>query len=133
LCGGFIDLIRYRYRARFRARFGDDDSIFEGDWQFINPGAKAISFETAFGSNHTDPEHSDGGQVGEVRQIFYPKAQTYLPGFLLGNHICGTQQQWQNGWAAGVEGSPIVAGVPTCCTDDEGAAFDTGFDFGFES
>ncbi len=99
----------------------------------MNPGFKAIGFETAFGSNHNDPEHTDGGQVGEVRQVFYPKAGSFLPGFLTGEHICGTEQQWQNGWPDGTPGSPIVAGVPECCTADMGAAFTTGFDYGFDS
>ncbi len=117
-----------------RARYADDSSIFLVDWQWVNDtDPTRDSGEIAFASNHTDPEHTDGGQVGEVRQVFYPLAKTFLPGFLDGSHQCGTDQQWREGWPAGTPPLEIVAGVPVCCVEGMGAAFDFGFDFGFES
>ena len=99
-----------------RARFGDDGSIFLVDWQWAPDNAKPLPFPTAFASNHTDPEHTDGGQVGEVRQVFYPLARTFLPSFLTGDHQCGSQDFWQNGWPEDTPGIPLVGLVPTCCT-----------------
>lgn len=98
-----------------RARFGDDSSIFLVDWQWAPDGARPLPFPTAFASDHNDPEHTDGGQVGEVRKIFYPLAKTFLPGFLKGDHQCGSEDFWQNGWPEGTPGIPIVNLVPTCC------------------
>jgi len=123
--------VRYRYRAKFRARFGDDTSIFLADWQWAPAGAKAIPYPIAFGSNHTDPEHIDVDQVGEVRQTFYPLARTFIPDFLKGDHFCGTQEQWQNGWPADTPNIEIIDNAPACCVADLDGAFDCGFTWGF--
>jgi len=69
-----------------RARQGDDDSIFEVDWQDVNdPDVPSVPMPTAFASSHSDPFHEDFDQVGEVRQKHYEKAGTFLPDYLFGD------------------------------------------------
>lgn len=124
---------RREYRAEMRAVQDDDSSIFLVDWQFcVNDDVPGLPFDIAFGTSHFEPEPFDLGGIGEVRKVFYPGAETRLPGFLTGQHFCGSQDQWQNGWPNGTPGSPIIDGVPVCCGFDE-APFDFGFEYGFES
>lgn len=98
-----------------RARFDDPTSEFLVDWQFTDHRAKVLNYPIAFGSNHNDPLHVDMDQAGEVRQVFYSLARTRLPAVYKGDHVCGTKDQWQNGWPAGTPGTDVWPVLPRCC------------------
>lgn len=115
-----------------RARVGGDEGLFEVDWQPCNPGAKDLEFDVAFGSSHFDPDPFDFGGVGEVRRTFDPTAQTRLPGWVKGDHFCGTEEQWQQGWPVGTPLPPLVDGTPACCAHGLTGAYDSGYDFGYD-
>jgi hypothetical protein len=125
---------RFQYRGVMRPLAGDATQDFEVDWQFVNADdVPGFDYPIAFGSSRFDPDPLDLGNVGEIRQTFYPAAKTRLPGWLRGEHFCGTQEQWQEGYPLGTPFPPSLDGVPVCCQRLDTAPFDYGFEFGFES
>lgn len=115
-----------------RARANDDTSIFEVDWTFVPPGTPGLDFPCSFGTSTMDPDRLDQGNVGEVRTRNYPRALTRSPGWMTGDHVCGTADQWLNGYPVGTPIPPWTGGAPVCC--QPGAAeFDYAFDFSEDS
>lgn len=124
-------MARRLYRGVMRARVGEDEGLFEVDWSWCRDDAKDLPFEIAFASSHFDPDPFDYGGVGEIRQTFYPLPQTTVPPFLRGDHFCGTQEQWQQGWPDGTPMPALIDGVPCCCVAGLDGAYDCGYDFGY--
>lgn len=126
-------MIRFPYRSTMRARVGDPTGDFVVDWSFAREDATVCAFPVSFGSSRHDPEQFDLGGIGEVREHRPGRALTTVPGFLHGQHVCGTLEQWAEGWAAGTPAPSWSGGVPVCCLDGLEAAFTSGYDFGYES
>lgn len=115
-----------------RARENDDSSIFLVDWTYVPWGTPGLDFPASFRSSQTDPDRLDMGNVGEVRQHIYPRALTRSPGWMKGDHLCGTPEQWANGYPADTPIPPWIGDAPACCQPGS-AEFDYGFDFSFDS
>lgn len=117
-----------------RARADDaDPGFFRVNWHFVPESNRQLPVAfNSFASSHFDPDPFDWGGIGEVRQVFYPKATDFLPGFLTGKRFCGKPGLWADGWPASEPALPYSGGVTKCCLET-GVPFNEGFDFGYES
>jgi hypothetical protein len=121
------------YRSTFRYEAGGGS--FDAQWFACNEGAQNLDLPTAFGSSRFDPYQLLVPAVGEVWEYRTRPVVGHLAGWLKGKHHCGTDQQWAEGWPVGTPGIPTGPdGVPDCCTaPGDPAAYDYGFDYGFDS
>jgi hypothetical protein len=127
-----VDLIRRQYRGMMRARENDDSSIFLVDWTFVPWGTPGLDFPASFRSSQTDPDRLDMGNVGEVRTRNYPRALTRAPAWMKGDHLCGTPEQWADGYPVGTPVPPWSGGAPVCCQPAT-AEFNFDFNLDFDS
>jgi hypothetical protein len=112
-----------------------DGSTFRVAWRKANPGAKDFPYITCFGTSHFDPEQNkynyaipfvDAGGIGEIpeRSPKYP-AGTYPP-WPVGDHVCGTPQQWAEGFDVPFSSTPFGPDrIPLCCLT--GAEFNNDY------
>lgn len=102
-------------------------------WFFAADDAEVFDFPTAFGSSRFNVDAVDYDGLGEIWERNPPLSNYVRPAWLKGTHICGTAGQWQNGYPVGSP-LPIVGpdGLPVCCGIAP-AAYDFGFDLGFDS
>lgn len=123
-------MARFQYQATFRTGEGGS---FDGYWFFAADDAKTLPFPVAFGSSRFSPYTVDTGGIGEIWNNNPPLSPGTLPAWLKGEHFCGSQEQWQNGYPLGTPG-PVIGpdGQPVCC-GALAAAYDFGFDLGFDS
>lgn len=132
-CGAFVDMIKFPYQSTMI--YDPAGGTFDCQWLECNPDAKELPFPTAFGSSRYDPMKLATPKVGEIWVKAPPKSFGFLNGWLNGNHVCGPPEWWANGFPLGTPPIPVgPGGVPLCCDDGgDGAAFDFGFDWGFDS
>jgi hypothetical protein len=125
-----VDLARFQYRATMRSGGG---GTFNAQWLFANDSALVLPFPVAFGSSRFSPYEADTPGLGEIWNKNPQLSNVTLAAWLDGSHFCGSQDQWQNGYPVGTPG-PVIGpdGVPVCC-GVLGAAYDYGFDEGFDS
>lgn len=115
--------------------YGDGAGSFPVQWLICNDDAQNLPFPTAFGSSRSDPTKLQIPKTGEIWEPAPARSVGYLDGWLKGKKICGTPDQWANGFSALTPFIPVgPGGVPLCCQGGvDGAAFDFGFDWGFDS
>lgn len=103
-------------------------------WYWTDPSRGMIPFVHRFGSDLTRGDYEGYSVLGEVYGATRKWANGKPNGVVPLRGFCGTREQWINGSALPPD-PPIVLGddgFPLCC-GIKGAAFDTGFDFGFDS
>lgn len=124
-------MVKYPYRATMRPNLSE---TFDVDWIIANDDAKELPYPTMFGSSRFDsPDKLDCHKLGEIYVPHPPFSTATIPAWLKGSHVCGDESLWVNGWPAGSDPLPIGPdGVPLCCGEAP-AAFDLGFDLGFDS
>jgi hypothetical protein len=124
-------MARFQYRATFRSGGG---GTFDADWYFANDDAVVLPFPTSFGSSRFSPYTVDTPGIGEIWNLNAPLSPiATIPPWMNGSHICGTQDQWQNGYPVGTPGPPIGPdGTPICC-GESGSAYSVGYDLGFDA
>lgn len=123
-------MIKFPYQSTMRSGHGQTQTV---QWLIANPGAKLLPYPTAFGSSRWNVEPTDDGGIGEIPEVFPPKSVGYVNPNLFGDHVCGTPDQWANGWLPTDPLPPVDQhGVPKCCGITAGAyndsysdAFDT--------
>lgn len=124
-------MVKYPYSAKMRYH---GTSTFDVDWMIANDDAKNLPYATAFGSSRFDcPDQLDIDRLGEI-YVRHPTFYTgKVPAWMTGAHICGDESLWRDGWPVGTPGLPFGPdGVPECCGKAP-AAFDFGYDLGFDS
>lgn len=117
-----------------RPRVNDPSGNFIADWNFVPDTNEILEIEggNSFCSSHFDPERVDTNGIGEIRQLFYSKSLSTMPGFMNGARHCGSDFQWAHGYPATDPSVVYLGGVPICCVPD-GAEFNQDFDFSFFS
>ncbi len=123
-------MIKYPYSATMRV---NETETIDVDWLLAADDAQQFDFPTAFGSSRYNIDHLPLEGLGEIWVPHAPISYATRPGWLKGDHICGTVDQWQNGYPVGSPAPPIGPdGVPACC-GSPAAAYDYGFDLGYDS
>ena len=89
---------------------------FEVDWGWANPGAKVLPGPCSFRSSRFNYYQLDEGLIGEIPNVRYPRSKYTPQSWQLGEHYCGTPEQWSGGYPAGTPGPPLdPSGIPVCC------------------
>lgn len=124
-------MLKYPYFSIMRPNLAESFAV---GWMACNPDAENLPFATMFGSSRFDsPDKLSCHDLGELYELHPPFNAGILPGWLKGQHTCGSASDWSDGWAPGTPGLPFGPdGVPVCCGQAP-AAFDFGFDLGFDS
>ncbi len=124
-------MIKYPYSSTMRY---NGTNTFDVNWMIANDDAATLPYVTAFGSSRFDvPDQLDIDRLGEIYVRHPPFFSGKVPAWMVGGHICGSAAFWQNGWPVGTPGLPLGPdGVPACCGQAP-AAFDFGYDLGFDS
>lgn len=124
-------MIKYPYRSTMRS---NNSETFDVLWSAANETAENLPFATAFGSSRFDsPDRLPIDRLGEIYTVHPPFNPIPNAAWLKGDHVCGSADFWLNGWPPGTPTLPVDEnGVARCC-GDEPAAFDFGFDLGFDS
>lgn len=120
-CGKAIDILRSCYRTKMR--FGDsDDQVLDVEWYFVKDPTQLLGRPTAFGSTiWGKPEASSLGP-GEVRGAPRPWRPGTPPSWDPTINICGSVDDWANGFGLGVLPQlPLdpVTFQPLCCQSEE--------------
>lgn len=106
-------MIRFRYRGVMRSSEGQ---TFTVDWGWANEGAKALTAPSPFMSSRFDDYPIDEGGLGEIPNRTPPRSRLVMPPGLPGDHHCGDDSLWLNGWPVGTPGLDIGPdGWPVCC------------------
>jgi len=124
-------MVKFPYRATMRPNLTE---TFDVNWMIANDDAKNLPYATMFGSSRFDcPDKLDCHKTGEIYVLQEPYSSRKVPAWLKGEHVCGTEEQWLNGWAPDSGTLPVAEdGIPLCCGEAP-AAFSLGFDLGFDS
>jgi hypothetical protein len=116
-CGRVVDVLRSCYSTTMQ--FAADGSLpAKVQWYFTRPGAELMPFGSAFVSSNWDDDGSADVQLGENRyRSTKPWRNGATPRRAFGQHFCGEEPQWQQGFLAGF--FPLAEfdgqGVPKCC------------------
>lgn len=126
-----VDFIDYPYVGTMLAF---DGSTFDVNWVFVPDSTPIIPFPHPWVSGFNSPLRPlPDGMVGEIPALHPPRSRLPLPARVGRNCYLGSIDYWQNGWPTGTPGVVLAPdGFPVGCTCP-GAAFDFGFDLGFES
>lgn len=108
-----MDIMRWGYYGRMRV---NDTQTMPVKWLKCQPGAQPPPFSHAFGSSRAQfvPEFPDE-PVGE---IYHPheRGSGFDVSPFPGDHVCGSQTYWQQGWPVGTPALPVDdMGNPICC------------------
>jgi hypothetical protein len=123
-------MVKYPFYSTWQVN--DTESV-DGAWYFAADDANQFDFPTSFGSSRYNIDHLPLDGIGEKWVAHPPPNYGTLPAWLKGDHICGTKEQWQNGYPPGTPTSPIGPDGVTVCCGEPGAAFTRGYDEGFDS
>jgi len=112
-----MDCLRSCYKSQMALYRDRPDVLTDGAWHFCPPGAKPVPYLHAFGSSNWDPDGRFDPPVGELGTGSHPWSNGNRNPRLLGQNVCGTQEQWEKGSLFASKGTPPVAvdGVPLCC------------------
>jgi hypothetical protein len=123
-------MVRFAYKGTM---YVNDTDSFDALWYPAADDAQQFTFPTAFGSSRYSIDNLPDAGIGEVWQKNPPLYRTPVASWAKGDHICGTIDQWQNGYPTGTPIPPLGPdGLPACC-GVRAAAYDLGFDLGFDS
>jgi len=113
-----------------------DGSTFRVQWVRVSQDADVLDVVTPFRSGRWSPEMPfDQGVIGEIPERLPPRPTIKLvPDRVCKHCYVGSAAFWENGWPTGTPGVVLAPdGFAVDCNEPTGAAYDYGYDLGYES
>jgi hypothetical protein len=116
-----MDLLRSCYKTKMRFYRDDPTRLTKVRWFWSPPGAGWYPHRHNFSSlNYTD-NPPPAGSLGEIYGAGRPWYSGMVPGHYLGDHFCGTPDQFENGALSTDDPLPVDRnGEPLCCANEIG-------------